>query len=660
MLLHTDHSLTLSNGNETIRVEAVGSGIRVAAVPYGKLPQERWALEDCPAPNAVVHVPESGSDGPAYVENGGIRCSIRGAHLSFTTPDGRLLLEEERYEWPLHQSARCYRPILGGDGFEASVCFRAFDGEIVHGMGQYRNAKYDLKGCTLELAHRNSQISVPFFLSNRGYGFLWNNPAVGTATFAENGTQWKALSTKAIDYWVCAADTPAQILEQYTAVTGRATPLPEGLLGLWQCKLRYRTQDEVLEVAREYHRRGIRLDVIVIDFFHWIYQGDWDFDPEYWPDPQAMVDELRSYGTRLMVSVWPTVDPRSKNYGDFQRNGYLVAADRGLPVAFEFNGPERIYDATNPDARKFAAGILKRNYGKYGIDLFWLDEAEPEYSVYHYDLYRYHLGPDLQVGNLYPRMHTQMVYDWLREEGTPDILSLVRCAWVGSPKYGALVWSGDIDSTFEQMGRQIANGINMGTAGIPYWICDTGGFYGGNIEDPVFQELLVRWYQWAVFTPILRMHGDRQPNLGSLVTDTDRGGGFSPSGAPNELWSYGEENYRIFLKYLNIRQELKPYILKTAREAQQLGLPMIRGMFLEFPGDEKAWTLSDQYMFGSDYLVAPVTAYGARQRRVYLPAGLWKAMDGSGTISSQGQFVTALAPLDYMPVYQRLHPHGEH
>ncbi len=651
MITKTNTSITVTNGNETIRIEAVGRGLRVCTVPYGPIPDEMWALEPTPAADVKVAAPEPGERGPVYIENSGIRCELHGSFLRFTDGE-RLLFEEEHYEWPLHTSARQYRPTLGNDGFEATVRFRAFDGEKIHGMGQYRGAKYDLKGCSLELAHRNSQISVPFFISNRGYGFLWNNPAIGSVNFAENITEWRAMSTKKVDYWVCAADTPAKIIEKYTEVTGRPTELPESLLGLWQCKLRYRTQEELLTVAREYHRRGIKLDVIVIDFFHWIYQGDWSFDPEYWPDPQAMVDELKSMGTRLMVSVWPTVDPRSKNYHGFAHNGFLVSSDRGLPIAFDFNGPERIYDATNPEARKFAYNILKKNYGGYGIDMFWLDEAEPEYSIYDYDLYRYYLGADLQVGNIYPRLHSRMVYDGLKSDGTPDILNLVRCAWVGSPKYGTLVWSGDIDSTFPQMKRQIANGINMGVAGIPYWISDTGGFYGGNINDPVFRELIVRWYQWAVFTPILRMHGDRQPNIGALAHNTDRGGGFCSSGAENELWSYGEENYEIFLKYLGIREDMKPYIKATADEARVNGKPMIRAMFLEFPNDEAAWDAADQYMFGADYLVAPVTEYGARERRVYLPEGKWEAQDGSGIIESVGEYVTASAPLDYMPVFK--------
>lgn len=651
MITKTNTSITVTNGNETVRVEAWGRGIRVRTVPSGPIPDEKWALEDVSASDAVVVTPEEGKHGPMYVENCGIRCTLYGSYLRFTSGD-KLLFEEESYEWPLHDSARHYRSALGSDGFEATVRFKAFDGEKIHGMGQYRGAKYDLKGCTLELAHRNSQISVPFFISNRGYGFLWNNPAIGSATFAENVTEWKAFSTKKVDYWVCAANTPAEIIDKYSEVTGRASELPESLLGLWQCKLRYRTQDEVLAVAREYKRRGIKLDVIVIDFFHWIYQGDWSFDPEYWPDPQAMVDELKEMGTRLMVSVWPTVDPRSKNYHGFANNGYLVRCDRGLPIVFDFNGPERIYDATNPDARKFAYNILKENYGQYGIDMFWLDEAEPEYSVYDYDFYRYYLGADLQVGNIYPRMHSQMVYDGLVGDEKKDVLNLVRCAWVGSPKYGALVWSGDIDSTFAQMKRQIGNGINMGVAGIPYWISDTGGFYGGNINDPVFRELIVRWYQWAVFTPVLRMHGDRQPNAGALAYDTDKGGGFCSSGADNELWSYGEENYEIFVKYLGIRQDMKGYIKATADEARVNGKPMIRAMFIEFPEDEKCWDCGDQYMFGADYLVAPVTEFGAREREVYLPAGRWEAMDGSGVIESGGETVTANAPLDYMPVYR--------
>ena len=365
------------------------------------------------------------------------------------------------------------------------------------------------------------------------------------------------------------------------------------------------------------------------------------------------MDELNDMGIRVMVSVWPTVDERSKNYRAFRDNGFLIRTDRGQDITMDFFGKMRFFDATGPEARKFGYGLLKSSYGSYGIDLFWLDEAEPEYSVYDYDHYRQYIGSTLETGNFYPRCHAQMIYDGQKADGKDSPLSLIRCAWVGSCKLGALVWSGDIESSFREMRVQLINGLNMGVAGIPWWISDTGGFYNGNIEDPVFKELLVRWYQWAVYMPILRMHGDRQPNMGSLEKDTDHGGGFCSSGAGNELWSYGEDVYAILKKYLDVRESLKPYISETAAETVRTGLPMMRAMFLEFPEDEGCYGLCDQYMFGSRYLVAPVTEYGARQRRVYLPKGRWLSSDGT-VVQSSGRNYAVPAPLDLIPVFERL------
>ena len=196
-------------------------------------------------------------------------------------------------------------------------------------MGQYQQPYLNIKGCTLELAHRNSQASVPFVLSSLGYGFLWHNPAIGKVTFGKNVTEWYAQSTDILDYWITAGDTPAEIEEAYARATGTVPMMPEYAMGFWQCKLRYQTQEELLEVAREYKRRGLPISVIVADFFHWPNQGDWKFDREYWPDPKAMVDELKAMGIELMVSIWPTVEESSENYREMEEKGYLIRADRG-------------------------------------------------------------------------------------------------------------------------------------------------------------------------------------------------------------------------------------------------------------------------------------------------------------------------------------------
>ena len=646
MIIRSENHLEIYSGCETLRIEAWGNGIRVRCVPAGEIPEHTWALDqEIPCAKATV--------GDDFVECGDIRCEIYEGRLKFLRlSDKKCLLEEPSYPWALHRRSREMHPLCG-NSFSAEVYFKSYEDEKLFGMGQYRDASFDQKHRVLELAPRNSQISVPFLLSARGYGLLWNDPSVGEVTFADNMTKWHTESTACIDYWVTCGDSPKDILKNYAEVIGRPSPLPESLLGLWQCKLRYRTQDEVLSVAREYKKRGITPDIIVIDFFHWDYQGDWDFDREYWPDPKAMADELRSMGIRLMVSVWPTVDTRSKNFREFSDSGFLIRTNRGMNQTMDFYGKMHFFDSTNPYARKRGYEILKQYYGSCGIEFFWLDEAEPEYTVYDYDHYRQFIGSTLETGNFYSRCHAQMLYDGQKADGQKDILNLIRCAWVGSAKYGALVWSGDIESTFEQMKIQLRNGLNMGIAGIPWWISDTGGFYDGNINDPVFRELLVRWFQWAVYMPILRMHGDRQPNLGSMVKDTDHGGGFCPSGSGNELWSYGEDIFEILRKQLIIRESLKEYIISAADETVRTGLPLMRAMFLEFPDDENCYFLDDQYMFGSRYLAAPVTEYGARERKVYLPAGIWKDQNGS-EIKSSGEYFTVPAPLEYMPVFEKM------
>jgi alpha-D-xyloside xylohydrolase len=518
-------------------------------------------------------------------------------------------------------------------------------------MGQYQQPWLDLKGCTLELAQRNSQASVPFMHSSLGYGFFWNNPAIGEASFAKNHTQWTAKVTDQLDYWITAGDTPAEITRQYAEATGKAPMMPSFATGFWQCKLRYRTQQEVLDVAREYKRRQLPLSVIVIDFFHWPNQGTWCFDPRDWPDPKAMIDELKSLGIETMVSVWPTVDSRTSNYVEMQSKGYLVSTERGVSVNLDFMGNTTFFDATHPDARRYVWEKVKQNYYDLGIRLFWLDEAEPEYRAYDFDNYRYHLGPVLEVGNIYPRKFAEGFYDGLRQQGETDIVNLVRCVWAGSQRYGVLAWSGDVHSSFHALRNQLAAGLNMGLAGIPWWTTDIGGFQGGNVNDPAFHELLIRWFQWGVFCPVFRLHGYREPQI--KPSDMWRDGiPQCDSGSPNEIWSYGEQNFQIMRHWLLVRERLRPYIETLMANAHATGDPVMRPMFYDFPKQAQSWQVEDQYMFGADILVAPILHAGQNSRKVWLPEGeTWVGMDGERI--EGGQWITARAPLESIPFYAR-------
>ena len=639
--------------SENLWIEPWGeNSLRVRATNEAAVEQEDWALLAQTALTAKIEI----NGDTASITNGRIRAVVSaGGKITFFNQNNKVLLEEfvrnrnnlKEFCSSLNIDSREFKPIIGGD-YQLTLRFESDPEEKIFGMGQYQHPYLNLKNCTLELAQRNSQASVPFALSSLGYGFLWNNPGIGSVTFGKNITEWKAFSIKQLDYWITAGDTPAEIEEAYAGATGTVPMMPDYGMGFWQCKLRYQTQEELLTVAREYRRRGLPIDVIVIDYFHWVKQGDWNFDRDYWPDPEGMVRELKEMGIELMVSVWPTVDKTCDNYAEMLQKGYLVRTERGLRTTMDFLGDTVFYDPTNPEARDFVWKTVKKNYYDAGIRTFWLDVAEPEYSVYDFENYRYHLGPNVRIGNIYPLMYAKTFFDGMRQEGQNNIVNLLRCAWAGSQRYGALVWSGDIDSSFESLRNQFKAGLNMGLAGIPWWTTDIGGFHGGDPEDPKFRECIIRWFQYGAFCPVFRLHGDRVPAGEPLGTS---GGGMCYSGAPNEVWSYGEEAYEIFKKYMLIRENLRPYISGLMKEAHEKGTPPMRPLFYDFPADAGTWDIDDQYMFGPDILVAPVLYEGERKRRVYLPEGACWTETGTGRTFEGGTWIESEAPLDTLPLF---------
>jgi alpha-D-xyloside xylohydrolase len=665
-------ALVFYKKGEMGRIEAWGdNALRVRTTMLGKFSGNDWALtEEVNKAGAKVSIDLEDhwvGDGTidkreiASIQNGRIRATVNFAGvITFYKDDKRILREYHRcYDGTLSKSSRClkivsreWKGIIGGSEYSLNMKFESNPGEKIFGMGQYQQEDLDLKGCVLELAQRNSQISVPFAVSNYGYGFLWNNPAVGKVSFAKNYTEWIARSTKEADYWITAGDTPKEIIAGYTNATGHAKMFPEDLMGLWQCKLRYRTQDEVLTVARQYQKEGIKIDQIVIDFFHWTVQGDWKFDKTYWPDPKAMVDELHAMGIKVIVSVWPSVDRRSENFYPMLEQGLLIKTERGAEQTYDYQGDCVEIDVFNPATRKYVWEVCKKNYYDLGIDAFWLDNSEPDYGVYDFDNYRYCDGPALAISNMYPQMYSRVFYDEMEKLGKP-VVNLLRCAWAGSQKYGNVVWSGDVPSTFEAFRDQLQCGLNMGLAGISWWTTDIGGFMTDDVNDPDFRQLLIRWFQFAVFSAVLRMHGDRGPYNIPPLDNRDFGGGYLKTGQPNELWSYGEDNYRIMRKYYDIRISMHDYIKSLYEEASQNGSPLIRTMFYEFPEDEKCWDLTDQYMFGSRYLVAPILHLNQFERSVYLPSGKWK-LTSTGEVFTGNTTVNVKAPIDYMPVFERV------
>lgn len=294
MLTSEGNRLVYQYDSESLWIEPWGdNALRVRATHEPMMPSENWALQEAPSSKPAITVGEK----EASIVNGDIKAVVTsGGKITIFNSKGDTILEEysrNRLDVldpkcsSLNISAREFKPILGSTGaYHLTMRFESLDPkEKIFGMGQYQQPYLDLKGLDLELAQRNSQASVPFALSSLGYGFLWNNPAIGRAVLSKNVMSFEALSTNILDYWIIAGDSPSDIEEAYAKATGTVPMMPEYGLGFWQCKLRYQTPEEVLDVAREYKRRKLPIDLIVVDYFHWPRQGEWKFDPTYWPDP---------------------------------------------------------------------------------------------------------------------------------------------------------------------------------------------------------------------------------------------------------------------------------------------------------------------------------------------------------------------------------------
>ncbi len=662
MFQTTDTSISARLYGETILLEPTGeNGCRVRIT--------RNARMNSDGPSALL--PEAAKGSTEIEIRGDIARLINGRtcaelrlvtrgmgpalELRFTNAaTGQELLVEEMPHilWP---GTRHWKS-QGGALWSLENRFKACEGERFFGMGQHQHGRFDLKGCVIDLHQKNTEISIPFLLSSRGYGILWNTPGVGRLELAENRTLWAAEAIRQLDYVVIAGENPRDILSDYTALTGRPPEMPEFTLGFWQCKLRYETQDEVLRVAREHKARGLPLDVLVIDFFHWTRMGEWKFRPEEFPDPSAMVAELREMGITPMVSVWPTVNANAETYGEMVQNGWLVESARGAMDGSIFYdrepdgmNPLRFYDATCPEARAFHWDRVRAGYVDHGIRAFWLDANEPEMYPFHPENLRFFAGDGRDVANAYPFLHHQGYADAFAAEGLTDGLMLSRSGWAGSQRFPVVLWSGDVKSTFTDLRRQLTAGLNMALSGISWWTTDIGGFKGGDIGDPAFRELLVRWFQWGAFCPVFRLHGFRQ----DAARDPRFGHEFSFGGADNEIWSFGPEVETILTRYLHLRERLRPYLRRLMQEASTTGLPLMRPLMLDFPDDPMAAQVHDAYMLGPDLLVAPVLEPDSTSRSVWLPEGADWRCAWDGTHHKGGQSVSLPCPLDRIPVLIR-------
>ena len=526
--------------------------------------------------------------------------------------------------------------VNGEQTFHAEVGFGIYGShEGFYGLGQHQAGVWNYRGETVDLSQENTEIAIPLLVSTNGYGIFWNNPSRSVVN--NRFVHWLYISGEVadrVDYYFIYGPEADQIIGRYRELTGEVPLFGRWAYGFWQCKNKYQSQAEIEGVAAKYRALHIPVDNIVQDWFWWVTMGEMKWNQNY-PDPQGMINKLHDEHFHLMVSVWPYFRPGSATYDDFDKNGWFVAKTK--LAGFHPLG-QALYDATNPDARaQYWANINTALFQK-GVDAWWLDTDEPETEGQQDNIlvnHKLHIGSGARYANIYPLFHTEGVSEGQQKASDKKrVFILSRSAYTGTQRLGVTAWSGDVLSNWLTFARQIPAGLNYSISGMPYWTTDIGGFIsGGNLKDPKFRELFVRWFQFGTFSPIFRVHGTRNPD-------------------ENELWSYGPDAQRILVDYDNLRYRLLPYIYSEAWQVTSKHGTLMRPLVMDWRNDVDAQNTGDEYLFGPAILVSPVTTQGVTTRTVYLPKATWYDF-WTGAKMEGGKRVEAEAPLAKLPLYVR-------
>lgn len=615
-------------GGESVHVTVCNeSVIHVVANPAAPQPAPQpqpWMLpapESCPG--VKFEFAKDADNASLTTANLKVTFSLQRGNIVYSTRSGDELLREDG------AVPRTYEPdvVNGEKTYQVADRFSPNATEALYGLGQHQSGMFNYRGSTVQLAQNNTDVAIPFLVSSKGYAVLWNTASL---TEVDNrfplALKFSSLAGQSIDYFLIYGPEIDEIIHQYRNMTGHAPMLPKWAYGFFQSKDRYQSQKEILEIGRRYRQEHIPLDAIVQDWFWWKTEGDPAFNEKF-TDIPAELKQFHDQHIHTMISTWGLFDPNAENFKSMVAQGYEI-------------GDAHVYDATNPKARDFYWKNLDGKLLAQGWDAFWLDSAEPEEYWPHMGdaiLRDKHLfiGNGAQYTNIFPLMHTLGVQEhWKAATDQKRVFLLTRSAFMGQQRVGATVWSGDVYSTYWGLTHQVAAGLNFALSGYPYWTTDIGGYWqpdDRHPDDPVYQELYTRWFEFGVFCPVFRTHGHR---------------------SHNEMWTYDKVE-PILLKYDKLRYRLMPYIYSMAWQVHDKDYTIQRPLVMDWRLDPKTHDVGDQFMFGPAMLVNPVLKRDVQQRSLYLPDVPHWYDFWTGASLEGGRDIQAEAPLDRIPLYVR-------
>ncbi|MDR7211757.1 TIM-barrel domain-containing protein [Flavobacterium piscis] len=667
-----------------------------------------------------------------------LKLSTKGITVSFNKKTGVIEYSDKSGKVFLTEKAnsRILKPatIMGESCFIAEQGFESPNDEYLFGLGQFQDGFYNLKNTTRKLIQVNTQIAIPFLVSNKGYGLLWhqygltyfnptnqeiplakNNknegekrevevtttsgtqkvsqqqsiysgnfsvakdgeysifldlgemdsrhlvvidgndvinqsnlwlpPAVGklihlkagehsvkvickstntpslSLKLSDNETVFKSPNAKSLDYVVFAGDTTDEIIASYRNLTGNVPMLPKWAFGFWQCRERYTSGEHLVSTVKEFRKRNLPVDVIVQDWQYWGKYG-WGvpkFDETNYPEPEKFIKEIHDLNAHFSISVWENLNKESEIGKEYVSKNLFIPDSPWI-------------DIYNPETQKTHWNALDKNLFTLGVDSWWMDATEPENDALRGKQTYFGLGDFYRL--TYPLFVSKAVYEGQRNTNPEKrVAILTRSAFLGQQRYGTINWSGDIGWDWDAYKRQIVAGLNYNLTGMPYWTTDIGGFFrpgSGQYKDEKYHEILTRWFQWAVFNPIFRMHG--------YQTET-------------EPWKYGEKVENNMRSMMNLRYRLLPYIYSEAWQITKNNSTLMRPLIMDFNNDITAVSNAYEYMFGKALLIAPVTAPDVTNWDVYLPKqNAWFDF-WTGKRFEGGQTISTPSPLDKIPVF---------
>jgi alpha-D-xyloside xylohydrolase len=592
-----------------------------------------------------------------------VALNLKTGDINYSAVNGELLLKEK-------QDGVKFAPFndAGNNTLTVQQSFVLHNDEPIYGLGQQQQGKMSQRNVTLNMVQGNLDDYIPFFQSVKGYGVFWDNYSPTVFTDNAEGTSFKSDVGDCVDYYFMYGGNADGVIARMRELTGQAPMFPLWTYGFWQSKERYKSQDELVDVVKQYRKLGVPLDGIIQDWQYWGSNYLWnamDFLNAEFPNPKKMVSDVHNMKAHMIISIWNSFGPQTKQYKELDKIGALMnfttwpqSGSELWPPKRDYPSGVRVYDPYNPAARDIYWRYLEEMY-KLGLDGWWMDSSEPDHldaKPSDFDNKTY-LGSFRKVRNAFPLMTVGGVSTHQRKvDSSKRVFILTRSAFAGQQRYGANTWSGDVTSSWNALRSQISAGLNFSLTGIPYWNADIGGFFLSRfkrkLEDPEYRELYVRWLQFGTFTPMMRSHG---------------------ADAPREIYQFGQKGskyYDAIEKYINLRYHLLPYIYSTSWEVTANQSSMMRGLVMDFPKDKNALDLNDEYMFGKSLLISPVTnamyvkpGVGENEKiqvedfstikskETYLPAGVdwydfWTAERFTG-----GTKVNRQTPLDIIPVY---------